>query len=220
MKRSIFQIIKEEVENFFSDWQTSDEPSIADKYYEKYYGIDTDNPSKEVKNVTGDVIGYITTNWNGQAMEIPIPIYKNPRTLEGIGKTTRGILLNNGDLYLARTYYAAHEMILEVLSDKGIIPSSTQHKYGEELPKEFVAVQRNGTTNNFVESDVYHMYRKFFPQYYIDIFNRANAKHPFKFQYRNIQDEQQSPLDPNGMISNIPKGYDPNILYESNTKNC
>ena len=36
MKRSVFQVIKEEVQNFFSDWQMGDEPSIADKNYEKY----------------------------------------------------------------------------------------------------------------------------------------------------------------------------------------
>jgi len=214
MKRSIFQIIKEEVENFFSDWQTSDEPSIADKYYEKYYGIDADNPNKEVKDVAGDVVGYVTTDWGRRPLEVPIPIYKNPRTLEGIGKMTRGVLLNNGDFYVAKTYYAAHEIILEVLADKQIIPYQSQHDYQREFPNEYVAVQRNANTNTFVQSDAYRE----FPDKYLQIFNNANRVHPYKFQALKIVDEIESPLDPNGMISNIPKGYDPNILYESNIK--
>ena len=122
MKRSVFQVIKEEVQNFFSDWQMGDEPSIADKYYEKYHGIDAGDPNKEAKQVDAEVIGYVTTDWGRRKLETAIPIYKNPRSLEGIGKTARGILMQNGDFYVAKTYYGAHEIILEELAKKELFP--------------------------------------------------------------------------------------------------
>jgi hypothetical protein len=210
----LFRIIKEEVQDFFSDWQTSDEPSVADKYYEKYYGIDTTNPNKEVVNVDADVVGYVTTDWGRRKLDVPIPIYKNPKTLEGIGRMTRGILLSNGDFYVAKTYYAAHEIILEILANKNIIPHNIQFDYQHELPDEYIAVQRTGESNKFVQSSAYRQ----FPEKYVQIFNNANRLHPYKFQAMKVVDEIESPLDPNRIQSNIPQGYDPNILYESNVK--
>ena len=182
MKRSVFQVIKEEAQNFFSDWQMGDEPSIADKYYEKYHGIDTDNPDKEVGNVDAEVVGYVTTDWARRKLETAIPIYKNPKSLEGIGKTARGILLNNGDFYVAKTYYGAHEIILEELAKKGIVPQGLDTDYMHELPDEFIAVQRNGSTNVFVQSEAYRE----FPENYTEMFNNANRLHPYKFEMIGI----------------------------------
>ena len=185
MKRSVFQVIKEEVQNFFSDWQMGDEPSIADKYYEKYHGIDAGDPNKEAKQVDAEVIGYVTTDWGRRKLETAIPIYKNPRSLESISKTARGILMQNGDFYVAKTYYGAHEIILEELAKKGIVPQGLDTDYMHELPDEFIAVQRNESTNVFVQSDAYRQ----FPEKYQQIFNNANRLHPYKFEFMKIVDE-------------------------------
>lgn len=184
MMRSIIQIIVEEVQNFFSDWQMNDEPSVVDKYYEKYHGIDSTNTNKEVENVDAEVVAYVTTDWGGKILETPIPIYKNPKSLEGIGKIARGVLMQNADFYVAKTYYGAHEIILKELAEKNIIPQGLNTDYMHEFPDEFVAVQRNDTTNTFVQSDAYRQ----FPEKYLQMFNNANSLHPYKFKYLDIID--------------------------------
>lgn len=184
MKNSIFQIIAEEVQNFYSDWQMNDEPSIIDKYREKYYGIDSSNPNKENVKVNAEVVGYVTTDWGGNKLKEPIPIYKNPLSLDGIGKIARGILMSNGDFYVAKTYYAAHEIMLKELAKNNIIPQGLDTDYMHEFPDEFIAVQRNGNTNTFVQSDAYRQ----FPEKYIQIFNNANRLHPYKFELLDIID--------------------------------
>jgi hypothetical protein len=213
----LVQIIKEEVSDFFSDWAV-DEPSVSDKYYEKQFGIDPNNPNEKLQDIDAEVIGFVDRGLLKKRNEAPIGVYKNPKTLDGFGEVARGILLNNTDFYLARTYLASHEMILELMAKKGIIPHDSQFFYDNKLPKEFVAVQRQGVTNTFVESDAYHMTNKPFPDYYLEIFRKGSIRQPFRFQHRTAQNEQQSPLDPNRMQSNIPQGHDPNILYESNVK--
>lgn len=208
MKRSIFQVIKEEIQNFFSDWSMGDEPSMADKYYQKQLGIDTETS----KTVNAEIVGNINKDWGRRPLKEPIPVYKNPKNLIGFGSVARAILLNNGDFYVAKTYFAAHESILELLAERGIIPYESQYGYGSNYPKEFVAVQRNGTTNVFSQSEAY----KEFPNHYIEIFDIGNEKQPYTFKESPTVNEQiQSPLDPNWMISNIPQGHDANILYET-----
>jgi len=41
MMKQLLQIIREEVQNFYSDWSMGDEPSIADRIYSKNQGIET-----------------------------------------------------------------------------------------------------------------------------------------------------------------------------------
>lgn len=217
MKFSAFlQIIKEEVQGFFSDWSMGDEPSIADKYYQTQYGIDTKTPEKEFEENDAEIIGYVTKGWNRQPIPVSIPIYKNPKNLKGISKETRAVLLKNGDFYVAKSFNAAHEMILEQLAEKRIIPYQSQFNYNTDYPSEFVAVQRSSETNNFVQSMAYVI----FPNYYIEIFDTGNTRQPYHFEVLDINEQTQSPLDPNWMMSNIPQGHNPNILYEKNVKKC
>ena len=179
MKLSILQIIKEEVEKFFNDTQPNGQPSMADNYYDKFVGTSTQKPQTTSQpKISGELIGYVDKQWN-TPLEIPIPVYKNPTNLMGFSNSTRGILLNNGDLYLGLTYNAFHNNILELLSKKGIIPYNKLLNYNTILPKEFVAVTRVMHTNNFSDSSEYSGVP--FPEYYTQIFNLANQKQSFKF---------------------------------------
>jgi hypothetical protein len=54
MVSKLMQIVKEEVNGYFSDWQV-EEPSIADKYYEKKLGISKEPDIK----IDAELIGYI-----------------------------------------------------------------------------------------------------------------------------------------------------------------
>lgn len=197
----IIQIIKEEISGFYNDWDMNDEPSIADRYYEKKLGITTPPKGK----VDAEEIGYVTTMW-GKKIDSPIPVYKNPKSLDGFERYCRGILLNNGDLYLANSDKAMHDDILKMLAGIGLIPLGKTYNYSTEYPEEFVAVQKN-FDNSFTQSMAYDD----FPVYYAQMFDDANRKHPYKFAKVQI-DEQ---LDPNWLTSYMPDGYEHNILDEN-----
>jgi hypothetical protein len=176
MKKSLLQIIKEELNNFFSDWSMNDEPSIADKYYEKNLGTMTRGSEPETK-LDGELVGYVTKQWK-TPLPSPIPVHKNPRNLNGFTKETRGILLNTGDLYVAQSYNALHDNILDLLAEKGIIPLSSKFDYDKKYPEQFVAVQRTFNTNNFAQSMAYD----YFPPHYEEIFEIGRQKQPYTFK--------------------------------------
>jgi len=202
MNKSILQIIREEISNFYSDWQMSDEPSMADKYYEKNLGINT----KESENkIDGELVGYVDTVW-GRPLQVPIPIYKNPRSLKYFNNSIRGILLSNGDIYLAQTNSAMHDDMLKMLSEKGLVSRGAALNYSIEYPEEFVAIQRAGNLNKFAQSMAYDK----FPIYYETMFDEANKKQPFEFSHFQVNEQ----LDPNNMISYAPDGYDRGIVNE------
>jgi hypothetical protein len=208
----ILQIINEEISNWFKD----DDQSSLDAYSNKF--LSTTAPPKAPSTapsqpkVDGELIGYVDKQWKEKLKE-PIPVYKNPRSLTGINVAARGVLLNNSDLYLAPLPNAMHDNILDMLSEKGIVPYAKTYEYFTYFPDEFIAVQRVGNTNIFTQSSAYEK----FPEYYEEIFRIANNKHPFQFKAHptgNNLNELESPLDPMNQYSNIPPGYDANILYE------
>jgi hypothetical protein len=179
----LLEIIKEEVQDYFSDWSMNDEPSLADKYYEKNLGIMAQPPAQ---HIDGEYFGTLRTIW-GKPIEKPINVYKNPKTLTGFGSTTRGVLVSNGDLYVAETTDGMHSDILELLADKGVIPhESVTSDYDSRLPKEYITIIRTATTNQFAQSPGYEA----FPDYYVRMFDLANRKHP-TIKFRNISPKQQ-----------------------------
>jgi len=175
MKFKLLQIIKEEIQSFYSDWSMDNEPSIADKFYEKRLGI---NQPIQQEELNAELIGFVNKQGN-ILIKTPIPVYKNPTTLTGFLNDTRGILLSNGDFYLAQSYNALHENMLELLAQHGIIPLTSIHGYAQNFPKEFVAVMRAGNSNTFGQSSAYD----YFPEHYIEIFKVGNEKQPFEFKF-------------------------------------
>lgn len=172
----LIQIIKEEVENFFNS-----EPSIADKIYQDR-GIIPQQPEK----IRGDVVGYVSTAWGipFQRNQQPIPVIRNPKDLAGYDPMARGILVSNGDLYLAQKEDALHYDIASLLAKENIIPwSSVSKDYGDLMPKEYVAVIRVMGTNRFTQTP--NAYSKL-PDYYLRMFELANQKHEYKFLQKPI----------------------------------
>jgi len=162
------------INKYYSDWGNNNELSIADKYYEKKTGIS--QPSN--LEINAELIGFVTKQWE-ELLKQPVSVYKNPKTLNGFLNNTRGILLNNGDLYLAQSYNALHNNILELLTEKRIIPLKSTHNYAHNFPKEFVAVTLAGDSTIFGQSSSYD----YFPQHYINIFKTGNEKQPFNFKH-------------------------------------
>jgi len=206
----LLQIIKEEVENWFDD----DDQSMLNAYNDKF--MSTQAPPQPTAptqapqvQMDGELIGYVTKEWS-KTLPVPIPIYKNPKSLNGVGVEARGALLSNGDFYLTPSANAMHDNILTVLGEKGIIPYARVYHYYEGYPEEFVAVLRVAKTNTFAQSAAYDE----FPEHYQEIFKIGEQKHPFQFRAFNLN-EIESPLDPNYMTSNAPAGNVPDRMYES-----
>jgi len=170
----LLQIIKEEISNFTSDWSMNDEPSLADRYYDNK-GITTKEPQQQNK-IDAELVGYVDKQWTKSIT--PIPVYKNPRTLNGFTNETRGILLSTGDFYVAQSYNALHDNILQMLADKGIVPLAAIYNYDKNYPEQFVAVQRTFNTNNFAQSMAYDE----FPPHYEEIFEIGTQKQPYTFK--------------------------------------
>lgn len=202
MNKRLLEIINEELEDFYDYDQ---EKNMADRYFQTYAAPPPANPTI---NTDAEVVGYVDKAPMGK-IATPIPVYKNPKNIKDFGINTRGVLLPNGDFYLASSSVALHDFILPMLSERGIIPYGKIYDYNLNYPEEFVAVIRMDTTNEFTESTAY----KEFPLYYQEIFDTANKVQPFKFIHKSL-DEIESPLDPNIQISYFPQGYDAGLLYE------
>jgi hypothetical protein len=206
----LLRIINEEISNYTGytpDWMSTD-PSVADKYYEKI--ITTPNiPPAADNEIDAEKIGYITKRWDSQ-LDTPVPIFKNPKNLRGFEPYARGVLLNNGDFYLAKSDNAVHMNFLDFLSEKGILSADAVFQYYRNYPKEFIAVQRASSENKFTPSTAYDE----FPDYYVQMFEMATRKHPFDFKTFGVHEQ----LDPNWLMSYTPQGYDPGIVYETKRK--
>ena len=108
----LLQIIKEELEDFYD---YNKEQSMADKYLEKNTTVAAMSPNIKID---AEIVGYVDKGMSGKLKE-PIPVYKNPKNLNGFSSNSRGVLLSNGDFCLA-PLPILHDFILEMLGQKGI----------------------------------------------------------------------------------------------------
>ena len=121
MNQRLLQIIKEEIENWFN----GDDQSALNAYSDKF--LSTNAPPAAVApaqqtqqpKLDGELVGYVTKEWTRQ-LQVPIPIFKNPKSLTGAEAGARGVLLNNGDFYLTPKANAMHDNILATLGKKSI----------------------------------------------------------------------------------------------------
>ena len=207
----IENIIKEEIGLFINEFYGDDEPSIADKWYEKRLAITPDRVSNETTDDDGELIGIITHDIRGKKLMNFSYVFKNPRNLKNYGLTIRGVLLNNGDFYAMKGTQTIHDDLINFLIKKNILPSNVSQNYPADLPNEYVAVERVGvgTRNVFTTSMLYDR----FPKYYREIFDRANKKHiAYKF-YEKLPKENRDvdeQLDMNRAYSYHPRDLDPN----------
>ncbi len=215
---NIKDIIITETRNFINEY-FNDEESLGDKIFNRKYNQVPQTTKPVTDPSMGELVGYIYKN-NYRTFNEPIGIYKNPKSLNNFGNDTRAILTNKIDLYVATSYEALHEYILELLVDKNILSYGSTLNYMEEMPEEFITLRRAGNTNTFGQgryvSDL-EEYNLRFPKYYLMMFEQANTKFPFRFK---IYDNLSELDDPNTMIGNIPNqhldgmpDYDGGILY-------
>jgi len=205
------KIIREEIKSFINEFYGDDEPSIADKYYEKNLGIRNKEKKREQSPSDGELIGAIEKSLSGAPFKDPQLVYKNPINLSGFDYHARGILTQNGDLFLLKGDNALHDDMLRFLIEKGIIRNGVSLDYPKDYPEEYVAVERFGLENVFVPSSLYAS----FPSYYVELFEKATNKHSYKFKkyHKDDDEEMDEQLDMNRAYSYIPRDMDPNRVF-------
>jgi hypothetical protein len=134
-------------------WQMASLTSegVADKYASRHFGIV--DPEEEFNRE------YTIQKFGKPALKIKnVPIYKNPKSLEGFDKGVRGVVDKNGNLYLALMQEGIiHENILDGLKASNLISSRTR---GWEDPEkfseyDFVTVQRIWGKDKFAIGESY-----------------------------------------------------------------
>lgn len=78
-------------------------------------------------------------------------IIRNPKSLENIGSSVRGVIDKKGNLYTERKSKCVHDKILKILSSKGILEydEDEDDDWRDVLPTEFITVQRYNDTNEY-----------------------------------------------------------------------
>jgi hypothetical protein len=174
----IIDIINEELKNWFDD-----EPSIADKYYEKNLNI-TKKPINKETDYSGELIGYVNHQWHEELPQ-PIPIIKNPTSLTNFDNNCRGVLTQDGNLYMSTSIEGFHDNILKLLYEKGLIyPNFAFSMYYKTCPEEFIAVSRINNTNTIQIHNIYDFYDDDeikVPLYYQELMEYANNKSNLTF---------------------------------------
>ena len=86
-------------------------------------------------------------------------LIKNPRSLNDIGASVRGIITKNGDLFIENFPLKIHHDILEILHNKNILKGELRKGWGRKMPGEFITVQRYKNSNTIAlgesNSDLY-----------------------------------------------------------------
>ncbi len=183
--------------------------SMADAWYAKKLGIvSTDTPENDP--LDGEFIGIIHSDFHGKKYLKPAHVFKNPAKLKNFTYNCRGILLKNGDFYLMKhTVNVLHDELIKFLVNKNILPSSIPKDYPNDLPEEFISVERSEYNNYFLPSTLYNE----FPESYKEMFQNANKKgRGYKFYFRLPKHGRdiEEQLDMNRAYSYHPSGLDPN----------
>lgn len=123
---------------------------VADKYAEKEFHIPQEyekfektHSQEEIKQSGAEEIGIITQSMIGnKPLRIPVKVFKNPKSFKNFGIGVRGVIMQNGDLYLASSADVIHYDILALMEEKNIIPDGAGKGWEDMNKRDFLTVQR------------------------------------------------------------------------------
>ena len=160
---------------------------VGDIYAERKFKIapkfsEFDLKYRRMKNTSGKEIAY---------KDNKVVILKNPRTLDNLGPYIRGVIDYKGNLYVEDKSTLIHHHLLNRLDRIGVIKDVQD--WGNDIPTNFVTVQRQGDTNiiRIGESEDDYSYMKLF-QSFLD---RAKIKNP-GIEFENVQVRNTPGLSP------------------------
>lgn len=126
---------------------------VADKIYQRI-GIEDefDKFERIYAAQRNEIIGYLTyIKGSGEIKKLknPAPIFKNPLIL-GIYPNIRGVIDNNGDLYVCNTGYSIiHDDILHFLDELEILKYNPKWASNDIESLGYITIQRYNVTNIF-----------------------------------------------------------------------
>lgn len=110
---------------------------VGDTYAEKNFGIEPEFADFEDKynlaQTYKDRDKIVYNNGN-------IVIIKNPKSLENIGNSVRGIIDKNGNLYVEQNVKLIHNKLLKILDKLGLVKYVPEWQFN--IPSEFITVHR------------------------------------------------------------------------------
>jgi len=178
MNKKIINIIDEEIQIF--NKKINFKEGVGDEYLTNKYNIPQEfqDFEKQYKaRQSDDTIIYRDGDWI---------LYKNPKNLKNIGESARGVIDNDGNLFIENYSEAIHHDIIKILIARGYLKGYEFKKnWNKFLPSEigFLTVQRYKNTNNIAIGHsnklIYDDYG--FKQYYQDFndfMNKAKSKNP------------------------------------------
>lgn len=183
-KMKIESTISEEINRLMRENYDSEQGQDLDKYFinKHYPQAKYEVPEVQNNNVSGELVA--NTKFSAlRQLPKPINIYKNPRNLTGYQDNVRGIITDEGDLFLAQYTNTQHYNIIMALAEKGIIPHGFEKNYYRTLPDDFMCVQRDEDTNTFYSSTAYN---NMFPNKYNDLLELASRTQPFDFEMEHF----------------------------------
>jgi hypothetical protein len=173
--------IKNIIKEWFAD-EYDNEPRLSDKINIRR-GITKQNDVDKSRKTDAILFDFIVPMVNNRVLKgEPIPLYKNPKTLMGIDMGARGVLLEDGTFFIAKTMYATHDDILKKLAEKKIISDGSRYEYWNNYPDEYVCVERVGLTKKFSPSTLYFDEGDNFLDYVYDT-HFTNARKAFGFDF-------------------------------------
>lgn len=160
---------------------------VADKIYQRI-GIEDefDKFERIYAAQRNEIIGYLSYihgDKESKQLKKPAPIFKNPKKL-GIYPNIRGVIDNEGDLYLCNTGYSIiHDDILYFLDELGVLKYDPTWARKDIEDIGYVTIQRYNVTNNFYigESNVINLNDNKDVKKIKDIkilFNKCHEKNP------------------------------------------
>jgi hypothetical protein len=133
---------------------------IGDKYAEKRFGIESDFADFDKKyNTAINSSNIIYRNTNYRIFGDTLIVLKNPKNLNNIGSWVRGIVIDNGDLYIEQEPITIHDRILKILNDLNIVKYTNYMDWvqNKNIDKEnFISVQRDSNTNTIKLGESHH----------------------------------------------------------------
>jgi len=143
--------IKSLKEEDFPEYEKQiEDEGVGDTYAEKEFNIQNTNGefnnkyNKEMNKENQEEIIKIDTDYKKD-----INIIKNPKSLNNIAPSVRGLIDREGNLFVEEKNSVVHDNLINGLYKIGILKRIPLDWYSS-LPTEFVTVQRYGKTNKFL----------------------------------------------------------------------
>lgn len=165
---------------------------LADKYAERQFYIPNEHDEFEKAYASENIKDEIVYEYkNGEKLRYNTIrgknyIIKNPTSLENIDSTARGIIDEEGNLYVIYDSYLTHNEILDTLDKLDLV--QTIEGWWRIPPTKFVSVQRVYNENAFHIGESYltvKAYKKLFSPF----FEKAKQKNPqFKFYNKTFRE--------------------------------